>query len=134
MSGTAGELADALVEQHASIARAQFVEIDAVTTLYFERCDEDEKAGGNAAVQGEFANIEVAFVLSVTEYAATRMIALGCDLRLRLRRVSAAFASGKIDVGQATALSEVLANVSEGALDLIEKLLVEGAAGCSSWV
>ncbi|NMM87493.1 hypothetical protein B2J88_24570 [Rhodococcus sp. SRB_17] len=136
MSDTAGAFADALVdalvEQHASIARAQFLEVDAVTSLYFRRCDEDERAGRNAAVQGEFVNVEVAFVLSITEYAATRMITLGCDLRLRLHRVSSVFASGEIDLGQATALSEALSNVSEDALDLIEKLLVEGAAGCSS--
>lgn len=123
---------DALIERHASIARAQFLEIDAVTSLYFERCAEDEKAGRNPAVQGEFVHVEVAFVLSITEYAATRMIALGCDLRLRLHRVSAAFASGEIDLGKATACSDALANVSDDALDLIEQLLLDGAGKCSS--
>ncbi|MFE4501546.1 DUF222 domain-containing protein [Rhodococcus sp. NPDC056743] len=123
---------DALVEGHASIARAQFLEVDAVTSLYFERCSEDEKAGRNAAVQGEFVHVEVAFVLSITEYAATRMISLGCDLRLRLHRVSAAFASGEIDLGKATACSDALANVSDDALDLVERLLLDGAAACSS--
>lgn len=125
-------IVDALVEGHASIARAQFLEVDAVTSLYFERCSEDENAGRNAAVQGEFVHVEVAFVLSITEYAATRMISLGCDLRLRLHRVSAAFASGEIDLGKATALSDALANVSDDALDLIEQLLLDGADKCSS--
>lgn len=125
-------IVDALVEGHASIARAQFLEVDAVTSLYFERCSEDENAGRNAAVQGEFVHVEVAFVLSITEYAATRMISLGCDLRLRLHRVSAAFASGVIDLGKATALSDALANVSDDALDLIEQLLLDGADKCSS--
>lgn len=125
-------ITEALVERHASIARAQFLEVDAVASLYFERCTEGENAVLNAAVQGEFVHVDVAFVLSITEYAAIRMIALGCDLRLRHHRVSAAFGSGEIEMGKATALSDALANVSDGALDLIERLLVDGAVTCSS--
>ncbi|MFE5875662.1 DUF222 domain-containing protein [Rhodococcus sp. NPDC056506] len=119
--------ADALFRQHAEIARAHFLEIDAVTALYLDRCEEDAAVGVNEAFQGRFAHVEIASILSITEYAAQKMIALGCDLRWRLPHVAAAFACGDIDLAKATALSEALANVSEHVLDEIERLLVDGA-------
>ncbi|WP_082920614.1 HNH endonuclease signature motif containing protein [Rhodococcus sp. BH5] len=119
--------ADALFRQHAEIARAHFLEIDAVTALYLDRCEEDAAVGVNEAFRGQFAHVEIASILSITEYAAQKMIALGCDLRWRLPRVAAAFACGDIDLAKAMALSEALANVSEHALDDIERLLVDGA-------
>ncbi|MBM4608379.1 hypothetical protein GS416_09305 [Rhodococcus hoagii] len=42
-----------------------------------------------------------------------RMIGLGCDLRWRLSRVRAAFATGRIDLAKAHALAEILAKVSD---------------------
>ncbi|AUS33452.1 hypothetical protein C1M55_21735 [Rhodococcus qingshengii] len=41
--------ADALFRQHAEIARAHFLEIDAVTALYLDRCEEDAAVGVNEA-------------------------------------------------------------------------------------
>ena len=105
--------ADALSRQHAEIARAHFLEIDAVTALYLDRCEEGAAVGVNEAFQGQFAHVEIASILSITEYAAQKMIALGCDLRWRLPRVAAAFACGDIDLAKATALSEAHAQVSE---------------------
>ncbi|XGU20974.1 DUF222 domain-containing protein [Rhodococcus sp. 3Y1] len=98
--------ADALFRQHAEIARAHFLEIDAVTALYLDRCEEDAAVGVNEAFRGQFAHVEIASILSITEYAAQKMIALGCDLRWRLPRVAAAFACGDIDLAKAMALSE----------------------------
>ncbi|MDI9898557.1 DUF222 domain-containing protein [Rhodococcus sp. IEGM 1409] len=112
--------AELLSIQHAEIARAHFLEVDAVTTLHLGRCEEDADAGVNEAVQGQFAHVEIASILSITEYAAQKMIALGCDLRWRLPRVAAAFACGDIELAKATALSEALAKVSDRALDEIE--------------
>lgn len=82
-SVAAGETVDAdasaaLAEQHARIAREQFREIDWVTTLFVIRCEEDARAGRNEARHGEFAHVEVAGILALTESAARRMIDLGC--------------------------------------------------------
>ncbi|MFC9787994.1 DUF222 domain-containing protein [Rhodococcus sp. NPDC127528] len=121
------EWADVLIEQHATIARHQFLQIEAVTTLYLARCEEDARRGKNEAVQGEFANIEVAGMLHVTEGTALAMIDLGCTLRWRLHRVRALFAAGRIDLAQTTAIADALANVPDDKLDEIERLLVEGA-------
>ncbi len=73
-SVAAGETVDAdasaaLAEQHARIAREQFREIDWVTTLFAIRCEEDARAGRNEARHGEFAHVEVAGVLGLTESA-----------------------------------------------------------------
>lgn len=113
---------------HARIAREQFREIDAVTTVYFTRCSEDASRGINEAHEGEYTHIEVAGTLRITEYEANRMIDLGVGLRLRLHRTSKAFAAGTIDLGKAQAINDVLVNVSDDKLDLIERLLLVGAA------
>ncbi|NKS67419.1 DUF222 domain-containing protein [Rhodococcus hoagii] len=116
-----------LAEQHARIAREQFREIDSVTTLFVVRCEEDARAGRNEAHHGEFAHVEVAGILGLTETAARRMIDLGCDLRWRLHQVRAEFEVGRIDLAKAHALSEALANVSDDKLEDIERRLLEGA-------
>nr|WP_246044858.1 HNH endonuclease signature motif containing protein [Rhodococcus oryzae] len=116
-----------LQEHHAHIAREHFREIHAVTAVYLARCEEDGRRGNNEAHQGEFAHVEIAAILHVTESAAARMIDLGCDLRLRLHRVSAAFAAGTIDLTQTRAIVGALANVSDDKLDDIEnRLLSDG--------
>ncbi|MFC9514840.1 DUF222 domain-containing protein [Nocardiaceae bacterium NPDC056970] len=117
----------ALAEQHARIAREQFHEIDSVTNLFVVRCEEDARAGRNEAHHGEFAHIEVAGILGLTEAAARRMIGLGCDLRWRLHQVRAEFQVGRIDLAKAHALSEALANVSADKLEEIERRLLDGA-------
>ncbi|MFC9786538.1 DUF222 domain-containing protein [Rhodococcus sp. NPDC127528] len=121
------EWPSALADQHAAIARAQYLEVDAAATLYIARCAEDARSGRNEAVQGEFANVEVAGILHITETAAQNLIGLGCDLRWRLHRVSALFAAGKLDHVQASVISDALANVSEDALDELERRMVEGS-------
>ncbi|WP_246097880.1 HNH endonuclease signature motif containing protein [Rhodococcus spelaei] len=126
------EWPSALVDQHAAIARAQFREVDAAATVYIARCAQDARRGRNEAFQGEFAHVEVAGILHITEAAAQNLIGLGCDLRWRLHRVSALFAAGKLDLVQATVISDALANVSEDALDELERRMVEGAARCTS--
>ncbi|MGW0175337.1 DUF222 domain-containing protein [Rhodococcus sp. NPDC003322] len=115
-----------LREQHAVIARAQFVEVDAIASLYLVRCAEDERRGCNEAFQGEFANAEVGFVYRWTEATAQRVIGLGIDLRWRLRGTSAAFAAGEINQARAQTISDVLANVSPDKVELIERLLLDG--------
>lgn len=131
-SVAAGETVDAdasaaLAEQHARIAREQFREIDWVTTLFVIRCEEDARAGRNEARHGEFAHVEVAGILGLTESAARRMIDLGCDLRWRLHQVHAEFQAGRIDLAKAHALSEALSNVSDDKLEDIERRLLDGA-------
>ncbi|CAM2786624.1 HNH endonuclease signature motif containing protein [Prescottella defluvii] len=131
-SGVLMETADAdvaavLVARHARIAREQFGEIDAVTTLFVTRCEEDARLGRNEAHHGEFAHVEVAGILGLTETAARRMIGLGCDLRWRLHQVRAQFQAGRIDLAKAHALSEALANVSDDKLEEIERCLLDGA-------
>ena len=125
-------MAAALTAGHARIAREQFREIDLVTDLFITRCDEDERAGRNEARHGEFAHVEVAGILGVTESAAHRMIGLGCDLRWRLHRVREAFAAGRIDLPKAHALAEVLANVSDEVLADLEQRLLDGADRAST--
>jgi len=134
VSGVAAnaDVSAALVARHARIAREQFLEIDLVTELFITRCEEDARAGRNEAHHGEFAHVEVAGVLGLTETAAQRMIGLGCDLRWRLHQVQVAFASGRIDLAKAHALSEALANVSDGILAEIERRLLDGADGTST--
>ncbi|MGO4204009.1 DUF222 domain-containing protein [Rhodococcus sp. TAF43] len=132
-TGVLAEAADAdvaavLVERHARIAREQFSEIDAVTTLFVTRCEEDARLGRNEAHHGEFAHVEVAGLLGLTEVSARRMIGLGCDLRWRLHQVRAQFQAGRIDLAKAHALSEALANVSDDKLEKIERCLLDGAA------
>ncbi len=131
-SVAAGETVDAdasaaLAEQHARIAREQFREIDWVTTLFVIRCEEDARAGRNEARHGEFAHVEVAGILGLTESAARRMIDLGCNLRWRLHQVRAEFQAGRIDLAKAHALSEALSNVSDDKLEDIERRLLDGA-------
>ncbi|WP_430331423.1 DUF222 domain-containing protein [Rhodococcus sp. ACT016] len=121
------DVSAALVVRHARIAREQFLEIDMVTDLYVTRCEEDARVGRNEAHQGEFAHVEVAGILGLTEAAAQRMIGLGCDLRWRLHQVRDAFASGRVDLAKAHALSAALANVSDGVLAEIERRLLDGA-------
>ncbi|WP_238086459.1 HNH endonuclease signature motif containing protein [Prescottella equi] len=127
-SVAAGETVDAdasaaLAEQHARIAREQFREIDWVTTLFVVRCEEDARAGRNEARHGEFAHVEVAGILGLTESAARRMI----DLRWRLHQVRAELQVGRIDLAKAHALSEALSNVSDDKLEDIERRLLDGA-------
>lgn len=122
------DLPETLRGHHARIAREQFREIDAVTTVYFTRCAEDAARGVNEAHEGEYAHIEVAGTLRITDYEANRMIDLGVGLRLRLHRTSKAFAAGTIDLGKAQAINDVLVNVSDDKLELIERLLLGGAA------
>lgn len=126
------DVSAALVARHARIAREQFLEVDLVTDLYVTRCDEDARAGRSEAHQGEFAHVEVAGILGLTESAAQRMIGLGCDLRWRLHQVREAFAIGRIDLAKAHALSEVLANVSQTVLAEIERRLLDGADRAST--
>ncbi len=131
-SGVSGVAANAdvsavLVARHARIAREQFLEIDLVAELFITRCEEDARAGRNEAHHGEFAHVEVAGILGLTEAAAQRMIGLGCDLRWRLHQVRVAFAAGRIDLAKAHALSEALANVSDDILVEIERQLLDGA-------
>ncbi|MBM4626890.1 DUF222 domain-containing protein [Prescottella equi] len=97
-----------------------------MTTLFVIRCEEDARAGRNEA-RGEFAHVEVAGVLGLTESAARRMIDLGCDLRWRLHQVRAEFRAGRIDLAKAHALSEALSNVSDDKLEDIERRLLDGA-------
>ncbi|NKS30231.1 DUF222 domain-containing protein [Rhodococcus hoagii] len=85
------------------------------------------RAGRNEARHGEFAHVEVAGVLGLTESAARRMIDLGCDLRWRLHQVRAEFRAGRIDLAKAHALSEALSNVSDDKLEDIERRLLDGA-------
>lgn len=47
-----------------------------MTTLFVIRCEEDARAGRNEARHGEFAHVEVAGILALTESAARRMIDL----------------------------------------------------------
>ncbi|MCA1006884.1 HNH endonuclease [Rhodococcus hoagii] len=122
----------ALSARHARIAREQFLEIESVADLFVARCEEDARAGRNEARHGEFAHVEVAGILGLTESAAQRMIGLGCDLRWRLHRVRDAFASGRIDLAKAHALAEALANVSDAMLAEIEQRLLDGADRAST--
>ncbi|MFD1813954.1 HNH endonuclease signature motif containing protein [Rhodococcus gannanensis] len=117
----------ALREHHAAVARAQFTETDAVTTLYLARCAEDARLGRNDAVQGEFVGAEVGHILRLTERSAQRLIELGLDLRWRLHRTSIVFSAGGIDQARAFAISDALANVSPNKVDLIEQLLLDDA-------
>ncbi|WP_242676663.1 HNH endonuclease signature motif containing protein [Rhodococcus sp. ABRD24] len=112
---------------HARIAREQFLEVDAVTDLFEARCAEDRRAGRNESREGEFAHVEVAGILGLTEWAAQRMIGLGYELRVRLHRVREEFKSGRIDLAKAHAFNEVLANVADELLDAVEERLLEGA-------
>ncbi|MBM4524727.1 DUF222 domain-containing protein [Rhodococcus hoagii] len=97
-----------------------------MTTLFVIRCEEDARAGRNEA-RGEFAHVEVAGVLGLTESAARRMIDLGCDLRWHLHQVRAELQAGRIDLAKAHALSEALSNVSDDKLEDIERRLLDGA-------
>lgn len=121
------DVSAALRARHARIAQEQFGEVDAVMDLFLVRCEEDAHAGRNEAHHGEFAHVEVAGILGLTETAARRMVGLGCELRWRLHRVSAAFEAGRIDLAKAHALADVLANVSDEHLEEIEQRLLEGA-------
>ncbi|NKT43173.1 DUF222 domain-containing protein [Rhodococcus hoagii] len=123
----AAHAAELLTARHARIAREQYLEIESVTDLFVVRCEEDARAGRNEARHGEFAHVEVAGILGLTESAAQRMIGLGCDLRWRLSRVRAAFATGRIDLAKAHALAEILAKVSDEVLAEIEERLLDGA-------
>nr|MBM4731604.1 DUF222 domain-containing protein [Prescottella equi] len=123
----AADAAELLTARHARIAREQCLEIESVTDLFIVRCEEDARAGRNEARHGEFAHVEVAGILGLTESAAQRMIGLGCDLRWRLSRVRAAFAAGRIDLAKAHALAEILAKVSDEVLAEIEERLLDGA-------
>ncbi|WP_084844314.1 HNH endonuclease signature motif containing protein [Prescottella equi] len=123
----AADAAELLTARHARIAREQYLEIESVTDLFVVRCEEDARAGRNEARHGEFAHVEVAGILGLTESAAQRMIGLGCDLRWRLSRVRAAFATGRIDLAKAHALAEILAKVSDEVLAEIEERLLDGA-------
>ncbi|MFD4292324.1 DUF222 domain-containing protein [Rhodococcus sp. NPDC058532] len=116
-----------LREQHAAIARAQFLEVDAVATVYLARCAADAKRGCNDAFQGEFAAAEVGLVYRWTEPTAHRVIGLGVDLRWRLHATSAAFAAGAIDQARAQTISDALTNVSLDRVDHIERLLLDGS-------
>lgn len=116
-----------LREQHAVIARAQFLEVDAIATIYLTRCAEDERRGCNEAFQGEFASAEVGFVYRWSERAAERVIGLSIDLRWRLHATSAEFAAGRIDQQRAQTISDALANVSENKVELIERMLLDGS-------
>ncbi|MFD4265364.1 DUF222 domain-containing protein [Rhodococcus sp. NPDC058481] len=116
-----------LQQHHAHIAREQFREIHAVTALYLADCEQDARRGKNEARQGEFAHVEIAAILHITERAAAAMIDLGCDLRWRLHRTCAAFAAGTIDLTQTRAIADALANVSDDKLDAIEQRLLDGA-------
>ncbi|MFC9514181.1 DUF222 domain-containing protein [Nocardiaceae bacterium NPDC056970] len=130
--GWSDDPAESLVEWHARIAREQYCEIDAVTTLFVSRCEDDARAGRNEAHQGEFVHVEVAGILGLTESGSRRMIGLGCDLRWRLHLVRAHFRAGRIDLAKAYALSEMLANVSDDKLVEIERLLLDGAGRTST--
>ncbi|MFG1783944.1 DUF222 domain-containing protein [Rhodococcus oryzae] len=121
-----------LQEHHAHIAREQFREIHALTTLYLTRCEEDARRGKNEAHQGEFAHVEVASILHITERSAAALIDLGCDLRWRLHLVSAAFASGTLDLTRTRAIADALANVSDDKLAEIERRLLEGGERLST--
>ncbi|MBM9835514.1 DUF222 domain-containing protein [Rhodococcus hoagii] len=123
----AADAAELLTARHARIAREQCLEIESVTDLFIVRCEEDARAGRNEARHSEFAHVEVAGILGLTESAAQRMIGLGCDLRWRLSRVRAAFAAGRIDLAKAHALAEILAKVSDEVLAEIEERLLDGA-------
>ncbi|MFD4264763.1 DUF222 domain-containing protein [Rhodococcus sp. NPDC058481] len=116
-----------LQQHHAHIAREQFREIHAVTALYLAHCEQDARRGKNEARQGEFAHVEIAAILHITERAAAALIDLGCDLRWRLHRTYAAFAAGTIDLTQTRAIADALANVSDDKLDAIEQRLLDGA-------
>ncbi|RDI35735.1 uncharacterized protein DUF222 [Rhodococcus sp. AG1013] len=132
LSEADADVAAVLVERHVRIAREQFCEIDAFTTLFVTRCEEDARLGRNEAHHGEFAHVEVAGILGLTETSARRMIGLGCDLRWRLHQVRAQFQAGRIDLAKAHALSEALANVSDDKLEEIERCLLDGAAHAST--
>ena len=121
------DVTDVLRGMHAWIAREQFCEVDAVTDLFEARCAEDRRAGRSESREGEFAHVEVAGILGLTESAAQRMIGLGYELRVRLHRVREAFRSGRIDLAKAHALHEVLANVADEVLDVVEERLLDGA-------
>lgn len=130
--GGALDAADVLRGLHARIAREQFLEVDAVTDLFEARCAEDRRAGRNESREGEFAHVEVAGILGLTESAAQRMIGLGYELRRRLHRVREAFRSGRIDLAKAHALHEVLANVADEVVDAVEERLLDGAERVST--
>ncbi|MBM4515433.1 DUF222 domain-containing protein [Rhodococcus hoagii] len=83
--------------------------------------------GPERSTSRRFAHVEVAGILGLTESAPQRMIGLGCDLRWRLSRVRAAFATGRIDLAKAHALAEILAKVSDEVLAEIEERLLDGA-------
>lgn len=121
-----------LRERHAGIARAQFLEVDAVASVYLARCAEDARRGCNEAFQGEFAHVEVGVMLTVTEPVARRWIGLGLDLRWRLHATSLAFSTGRIDQSRAQAISDALANVSPDKVDLVERLLLDGIEGATT--
>ena len=114
-----------LREQHAVIARAQSLEVDAIATLYLTRCAEDERRGCNDAFQGEFASAEIGFVYRVSEPVAQRVIGLSLDLRWRLHATATEFAAGRIDQQRAQAISDALSNVSEDKVALVEALLLD---------
>lgn len=121
-----------LRERHAGIARAQFLEVDAVASVYLARCAEDARRGCNEAFQGEFAHVEVGVMLTVTEPVARRWIGLGLDLRWRLHATSEAFSTGRIDQSRAQAVSDALANVSPEKVELVERLLLDGIDGATT--
>ncbi|MGW0175627.1 DUF222 domain-containing protein [Rhodococcus sp. NPDC003322] len=121
-----------LRERHAGIARAQFLEVDAVASVYLARCAEDARRGCNEAFQGEFAHVEVGVMLTVTEPVARRWIGLGLDLRWRLHATSVAFSTGRIDQSRAQAISDALANVSPDKVELVERLLLDGIEGATT--
>ncbi|MGW6694807.1 DUF222 domain-containing protein [Rhodococcus sp. NPDC054953] len=121
-----------LRDRHAGIARAQFLEVDAVASVYLARCADDARRGCNEAFQGEFAHVEVGVMLTVTEPVARRWIGLGLDLRWRLHATSEAFASGRIDQARAQAISDAMANVSADKVELVEQLLLNGIDGATT--
>ncbi|NMN94769.1 DUF222 domain-containing protein [Nocardiaceae bacterium YC2-7] len=123
-------LVEALRARHRAVAVAQAAEVFALTELYRRRFDEDTARGLNGSVAGQWAAVEAAAALRVSEAVANACLDLGLALE-SLPRTRAAFAVGDIDFARAKVIADLLVNLDPDLVAELEKRLAGVAGSCN---
>ncbi|WP_157390532.1 HNH endonuclease signature motif containing protein [Nocardia terrae] len=119
MTETAAELfaARAVIEElrvvHSEIAVLEAKQMALMTALYTLRREEQLDLGVAYLHAGEDAATEIGIALKMSQRSADLLINLGLDLNNRCPATLEAFAAGRIDLAQARAISQTLANVPD---------------------
>ena len=83
--------------------------------------------GGGCPAVSELASTELALAWSCSETVAARLIAVGLDLRFRLRMTNHHFGGGRLGFAHARVISEVTRRLAADVVDTVEAQLAEAA-------